>query len=307
MPPKLLLVTEVDAGPPDALETAVGLGTALARAGRSVVLVDAALTRPTLHTRMNLPLGPGLAEAVGGKVFRDAVTLPGEEPNLFVLPAGEAALTPEAADRLLDSPATAGLLDGLVRRFDAVLVIAAPVAESGDACSLTRTADAVLLTVRLYVDPAPLVAEAAGQLAAAGPVPFLVVVGSPTDDATPGEVFSGLRAKLHVAGGGSWGRGKRSGEKQKSAPAAAAGVRKEKESLRRPKGSAFWKPTWGTFDWTECVGRARRERCARKEREGAGTRLRLIGNTVASAAGRSCSSRLPSSSRFCPLPRATSQ
>ncbi|OLN27960.1 Tyrosine-protein kinase EpsD [Desulfovibrio sp. DV] len=196
VPPKLLLVTEASAGPADALETAIGLGTALARAGRSVVLVDAALTHPTLHTRMHLPLGPGLAEAVGGKVFRDAVTLPGEEPNLFVLPAGEAALTPEEADRLLDSPATAGLLDGLVRRFDAVLVIAAPVAESGDACSLARTADAVLLTVRLYVDSAPVVAEAAGQLAAAGPPPLLVVVGSPTDDATPGEVFSGLRAWL---------------------------------------------------------------------------------------------------------------
>ncbi|KHK00637.1 GumC family protein [Desulfovibrio sp. TomC] len=196
VPPKLLLVTEATPGPADALDTAVGLGTALARSGRSVVLVDAALAHPTLHVRMGLPLGPGLAEAVGGKVFRDAVILPGEEPGLFVLPAGEPGLAAQDADRLLDSPALAGLLDGLTRRFDAVVVIAAPVTASGDACSLARHADAALLAVRLFVDPAPVVADAAAQLAAAGRAPQLVVVGVPADDATPGEVFSGLRAKL---------------------------------------------------------------------------------------------------------------
>ncbi|OLN25026.1 hypothetical protein DVDV_3705 [Desulfovibrio sp. DV] len=36
---------------------------------------------------------------------------------------------------------------------------------------------------------------------------------------------------------------------------------KEKECLRRPKGSALWKPTWGSFDWTGCVAKSRRESC----------------------------------------------
>jgi uncharacterized protein involved in exopolysaccharide biosynthesis/Mrp family chromosome partitioning ATPase len=202
VPPKLLVLSDAAPGPADALETALGLGTALARAGRSVVLVDADLAHPTLHARLDLPLGPGLAEAIDGRVFRDAVTLPGGEPGLFVLPAGAAALSAEAADRLLDSPGAARLLDGLTRRFDAVLVVAAPVSVSGDACSLARHADAGLLLVRLFADPLPVVAEAAGQLAAAGHPPLLVLVGSPSDDATPGEVYAALRRKV------SWRRGK---------------------------------------------------------------------------------------------------
>ncbi|MFP5259725.1 MAG: GumC family protein [Acidobacteriota bacterium] len=196
IPPRLVLLVEATPGPADAMDLTLGLGKSLARSGRSVVAVDGGLTNPTLHARADLPLGPGLAEAVGGKVFRDAVTLPSEEPGLFILPAGEAKLTQEAADRLLDSPAVAGLLDGLTRRFDVVLLAAAPASQSGDACSLARHADAVLLTVRLDADQASDVATAIANLAAAGKAPQAVAMGVPSDEPTPREVWSDLRARL---------------------------------------------------------------------------------------------------------------
>jgi uncharacterized protein involved in exopolysaccharide biosynthesis/Mrp family chromosome partitioning ATPase len=192
-PPKVLLVADALAGPADALDVALELGASLARSGRSVVLVDADLTRPSLHARLGLPLGPGLAEAAAGKVFRDAVILPGHEPGLFALPAGEAALSAEAAEGLLDSPAVAGLLDGLGRRFDVVLVAAAPAGASGDACSLSRHADGVLACLRPGIDHAAAVAAATADLAAAaGRAPLLVLVGTPGDDLSPGEALAAL-------------------------------------------------------------------------------------------------------------------
>lgn len=197
VPPRVVVAADATAGAPDAMDVVLGLGVSLARSGRSVVAVDAGLTNPTLHARVGLPLGPGLAEAIGGKVFRDAVTLPGEEPGLFILPAGEAAVDAETADRLLDSPSVAGLLDGLTRRFDVVLVAAAPVSQSGDACSLARHADAVLLTVRLNTDQTAEVASAIANLTATtGKAPQVVAVGVPADEPTPREVWTDLRARL---------------------------------------------------------------------------------------------------------------
>lgn len=193
-PPRLLVLADPAAACPDAMTTALGLATALARSGRSALVVDAGLTRPTLHTRAGLPLGPGLAEAIAGTVFRDAVILPGEEAGLFLLPAGEAALTPDAADRLLDSPAAARLLDGLGRRFDAVLLVAEPVTTSGDACALGRHADAVVLTIRWFGDDCALVAQAAAALAAAtNRAPLGLLCGAASDDATPRQALRELR------------------------------------------------------------------------------------------------------------------
>lgn len=203
-PPKVMLVVEVLPGPAEAMDVALELGAALARSGRSVALVDADLARPSLYARLGLPLGPGLAEAVAGKVFRDAVILPGPEPGLFALPAGEASLSPEAAERLLDSSALAGLLDGLGRRFDVVLVVAAPAGSSGDACSLARHADAVLACLRPRVDEASAVAAATAELAAAaGRPPQLVLVGAPDDEPTPRQVLADLlrRARRKRAAG----------------------------------------------------------------------------------------------------------
>lgn len=196
-PPKVLVVADALPGPAQAMDVALELGAALARSGRSVALVDADLTRPSLHARLGLPLGPGLAEAVAGKVFRDAVILPGPESGLFALPAGQAALSPEAAEGLLDSPAVAGLLDGLGRRFDVVLVATAPAGASGDACSLSRHADAVLACLYPWVDDAAAAARATADLAAAaGRAPRLVLVGAPDDEPSPRDVWADLLGRL---------------------------------------------------------------------------------------------------------------
>jgi uncharacterized protein involved in exopolysaccharide biosynthesis len=201
-PSKIVLLSDLLPGSPEALGTTLELGVALARSGRSVVLVDADFVRPSLNARLDLPLGPGLAEAVAGQVFRDAVILPGQEPGLFVLPAGQAVLAPEAAERLLDAPGLAALLDGLTRRFDVVLVLAAPAGASGDACSLARHCDAMLACLRLYADNTAAAAAVVAELtaAAAGRRPQLLVMGVPEDEPTPREVFAALGRRLRLRG-----------------------------------------------------------------------------------------------------------
>jgi|GEM_PF-1708050 len=174
-----------------------GLALALARSGRSTLVVDADLTRPGLFALAGLPLGPGLAEAAAGEVPLESVIVPGPEPGLAVLPAGAGPLEADAADRRLDSPDMSALLSRLAEGYDAVLVCTAPLSRRDDAVVLARTADAVVLAVRLFTDSSAAVAAAAAAIeAASGRTPLAVLSGVPEDDATPAEVWTALKRRL---------------------------------------------------------------------------------------------------------------
>ena len=74
---------------------------------------------------------------------------------------------------------------------------AAPAGASGDACSLSRHADAVLACLRPWVDQAAAAAAATADLtAAAGRAPQLVLVGLPDDDAAPRDVLAAWLGRL---------------------------------------------------------------------------------------------------------------
>ena len=68
---------------------------------------------------------------------------------------------------------------------------------SGDACSLSRHADAVLACLRPWVDHAAAAAAATADLAAAaGRAPRLVLVGAPDDEPSPRDVWADLLARV---------------------------------------------------------------------------------------------------------------
>ncbi len=141
-----VLVVGIDHG---VASVGIGLATAFAQGQHRTLLVDADL-RATGSQRLIRPVGaatPGLAEWLLDPV--EAVpyaAYPTGQPNLSVLPAGEAATTvgdPTRGGRLAALLSNAE--DGQPR--DRVVVVMTPLALAADALLLARHADGVLLVV----------------------------------------------------------------------------------------------------------------------------------------------------------------
>lgn len=143
-PPKSLLVTS---GLPQEGKstTSINLATVMAQRGGRVLLIDADLRRPSVHTVLNLNSDTGLSTVVAGSTTLEDTVLPTVVPDLFVLPAGP--LPPSPAD-LLGSEAMKRLLQRCKAEYDFVVVDAPPVLSVTDAVILSVEVDGVVLVVR---------------------------------------------------------------------------------------------------------------------------------------------------------------
>jgi capsular exopolysaccharide synthesis family protein len=127
---------------------------------QSVVLVDADLKRPTLHTILGVENLTGLHESLtlGGRVH--LMTQPVSD-CLALMSAGRPEPDPTA---LLTSERMRTILRELSDRFAWVIVDAPPVASLPDASLLSGMVDAVLLVVRAAHTPLRLVESAVRSL-----------------------------------------------------------------------------------------------------------------------------------------------
>ncbi|HEX8119524.1 MAG TPA: polysaccharide biosynthesis tyrosine autokinase, partial [Pyrinomonadaceae bacterium] len=127
--------------------TAVNLAASLAQTGARVLLIDADLRRPRLHTLFGLDNEEGLSTVLAGeqKAF-EIVSLIGrhEATGVHLLPAGP---TPPNAAELLGSDEMAGLLKFLQSVFTHVVIDSPPVASFTDGVLLASMADGVVLVV----------------------------------------------------------------------------------------------------------------------------------------------------------------
>ncbi len=126
-------------------EVVANLGVVLAQSGQAVIVVDADLRRPTLHTRFGLGNTDGVSEAV---LLPAEAPLPLQETGvagLYLLSAGEPPLN--AAD-LLASKRMGKLVRRLEQHADFILFAAPPITAVTDAAVLGRLCDGLVLTVR---------------------------------------------------------------------------------------------------------------------------------------------------------------
>ena len=151
--------------------TVANLAVALARAGRSVLLVDLDLRRPTIARLFDLSRSPGVTDVALGHAELDAAIIqvpiqvppiPGLEWNsaspqspgrvlgaLSVLPTG--SLPPNPGE-FIDSGALADILMRLrERRDDFILIDAPPLLHVGDAFALSARVDSLLAVARLGI------------------------------------------------------------------------------------------------------------------------------------------------------------
>jgi capsular exopolysaccharide synthesis family protein len=163
---------------------AAHLAGSLARAGRRTLLVDCDLRRPAAHQLFELPLQPGLSEALLGEVHIAEATLSTSVDGLWLIPAGQ-------WDReVLQALARDGLekvFEKLRSEYDFVIIDSHPVLPATDSLLIGQHVDAVILSVLHGVSQSPRVYASYQRLATLGIRIFGAVVnGLPEDD-----VYSG--------------------------------------------------------------------------------------------------------------------
>jgi Mrp family chromosome partitioning ATPase len=127
----------------------LGLGAALATAGKKVAIVDCNLHRPQLHRWFGRPNFAGLTSALEGGSSLDNYGFDAA-PNLRVIPTGPVLPGPWG---LANSPRLAGVVRALEENRDVVLLDAPVASEVLAAPDLWGSFDGVLLVVHATRTP----------------------------------------------------------------------------------------------------------------------------------------------------------
>jgi protein-tyrosine kinase len=157
---RVVLVTSAISGEGKSLTT-TNLALTLTRSyERRVLLIDADLRRPTLHTLFNLDSPRGVNDYVHSRGARPLELVP-VAPRLFLLPAGRPDSDPIGA---LTSEMMQGIVQEGREKFDWVLIDTPPIGLLPDAGLLGGSADGALLVVRAGHSPFDLIKRAVDTL-----------------------------------------------------------------------------------------------------------------------------------------------
>ncbi|MCC6933807.1 MAG: polysaccharide biosynthesis tyrosine autokinase [Deltaproteobacteria bacterium] len=138
------------------------LAVAFAQADMKVILIDADLRRPSLHTTMNVEANvPGLVNLLtGDKPLSSVITNSGIK-NLDIITAGP--VPPNPAE-LIGSSKMAQIVDGLKTKYDYVFIDTPPLLPVTDALLLAHICDGVILVIKGQETSRKLVARATNML-----------------------------------------------------------------------------------------------------------------------------------------------
>jgi capsular exopolysaccharide synthesis family protein len=140
---KALMITS--SGPGEGKSTTVAnLAVVLAQQGKSVLLVDADLRKPTVHYTFRVSNVYGLTTVLTRQGSLASVIQKTQVPDLDVLPSGP---VPPNPSELLNSKAMEATLEELKGKYDYILFDTPPVLAVTDAQILANRCDGVVLVV----------------------------------------------------------------------------------------------------------------------------------------------------------------
>lgn len=143
---KLRTIAVTSPGPSEGKSTiSVNLASVLAQAGSRVLLIDADMRHPVLHTVFKHGKKPGLSDLIIAKTEPAQAIFPTGLEGLFCLPCG--TVPPSPAD-LLTLNATRDLLDRLQSEYDYVVVDTPPVLVAADTPIIGALVDTCVMVVR---------------------------------------------------------------------------------------------------------------------------------------------------------------
>ncbi len=141
--PQVMLVTSAQSAEgKSTISYALGLG--FARMGKTVVVFDADLRRPSLHRRIGYDNQRGLSTLLTSQDALASVTRPSEVANLVLVPSGPVPLSPT---ELISSPRLEQILQEAAKDFDVVLIDSPPILGLADAPMIAALADGVIFVV----------------------------------------------------------------------------------------------------------------------------------------------------------------
>lgn len=142
--------------------TSSNYAVVLAQKGARVLLVDADLRRPRLHTQMRVPNGRGITSLISGEIDHPEITTPIPElPNLHFIPAGRSIPFPSEA---LGSAKFRSLLAKWREEYESIVIDSAPVLSVSDTLPVASWVDRVVLVVRAGVTPVSALVRAKATL-----------------------------------------------------------------------------------------------------------------------------------------------
>jgi capsular exopolysaccharide synthesis family protein len=124
---------------------------------RRVLLIDADLRIPNLHTPLGASLSPGLSDYLLGEVDELRILQRGRDENLFLIPGGKQVPNP---NELLANGRMERLLERLGPAFDWILMDSAPTIPVSDTTILAKMCDGILMVVRAGSTPFDLAQKA---------------------------------------------------------------------------------------------------------------------------------------------------
>ncbi|MES2491764.1 MAG: polysaccharide biosynthesis tyrosine autokinase [Pseudomonadota bacterium] len=141
--PPILLVTS--AQPSEGkTTTSYAIASSFARMGKSVLLIDADLRRPSLHRRINYGNERGLSTLLTSNETIRSVQLPSGQEGLTLLTSG---IIPASPTELLSSIRLEKVLQEAARSFDVVVIDSPPILGLADAPMMSALADGVVFVV----------------------------------------------------------------------------------------------------------------------------------------------------------------
>lgn len=143
-PLKSILVTS--AGPRDGkTTTAVSLAITMAKSGNRVLLVDADLRRPRVHSAFTVPNGDGLSSLILGRGTLDAFVKSSGIDGLSLLTCGP--VPPNPAE-LLHTQSFIDLMKQMTTQFDRVIIDSPPVGAVSDAVVMSTHVDGTVVVLK---------------------------------------------------------------------------------------------------------------------------------------------------------------
>ncbi|MFM5922648.1 MAG: GumC family protein [Novosphingobium sp.] len=141
--PKSLLVTSSQPSE-GKTTTSFAIAQGFARMGRTVLLVDVDLRRPSLHRRLGLNNDKGMSTLLTHQDSIDHVVQPTETKTLSVITSGP---IPPSPTELIASTRMEELIDELTGRFDVVIFDSPPILGLADAPLMSALVDGVVFII----------------------------------------------------------------------------------------------------------------------------------------------------------------
>ncbi|NER33284.1 MAG: polysaccharide biosynthesis tyrosine autokinase [Oscillatoria sp. SIO1A7] len=145
---------------------AMHLAQTAAAIGQRVLLVDADMRSPKLHTKLDLPNLQGLSDAISTDLsLNDAIQRSPSDDNLFVLTAGAISSDPI---KLLSSKKMNSLMEQFQDFFDLVIYDTPPLVGLADGSILAAQTDGIVMVVGIDKTDRPMVTKALDGLRISG-------------------------------------------------------------------------------------------------------------------------------------------